>query len=185
MADEALKVSGQASTRADELGRMTREAAEEAKRLALEATSRSEETSAEALRAAQESKQLLREATEAAVKAASDNVIASAKVLQEAIAKAEETTKAARKLRTAMKVFKDVAASAEGGAQPEPEPAEAPVRRFVDAMSRLDVEEAKAKPAMPRDNRPDIHSRLQFLAKMYATDKDQPFSKSDTPREDE
>jgi triphosphoribosyl-dephospho-CoA synthetase len=152
-----------------------------------EATRRAEETSAEALRAAEDSKRVVREATEASVKAARDNVMASSKVLQEAIAKAEETTKSARKAaRTAMRVFEEAAAGSEKVAQETEETEEAPRRQFVDAMSRLDAEETKARP-QPRDSKPDIHSRLQFPAKMYATTRAPftratPSTKSSTPR---
>jgi predicted S18 family serine protease len=114
------------------------------------------------------------------VKAARDNVVSSSKTLEEAITKAEETTRTARKaVRAAMKVFGEVAASSEKMAPPAAEPDDTATRQFADAMSRLETEDSRLKP-QPRDNRPDIHSRLQFLAKMYATDKDQPFSKTDS-----
>jgi len=142
--------------------------------------------SAQAVRTAAESKQIVKEATEASVRAARDTVVAAVKVLNEAIAKAEETTKAARKAaRASVKVFEEALSSAEKTSQEvEEQPLELPSKLFEEAMSRLEPDESKAKP-QPREARRDINSRLQFLAKMYATDKDKPFDKADRLEEEE
>jgi hypothetical protein len=139
------------------------------------------------MRAAEESKRVVREATEASITAARDTVVASARILEEAIKKAEETTRTARKAaRASMRVFEEAAAGAEKFSQEvEEQPSELPSSKlFEEALSRIEPDESRLKPA-PHEAKRDMRARLEFLAKMYASEKDKPFEKSDDSQEDE
>ena len=128
----------------------------------------------------------MKEATEASITAARDTVVASAKILEEAIKKAEETTRTARKAaRASVRVFEEAAAGAEKVSQTVEEPSElSSSKLFEEALSRIEPDESRLKPA-PHEAKRDMRSRLEFLAKMYASEKDKPFEKSDSSQEDD
>ena len=87
---------------------------------------------------------------------------------------------ARRTARASVKVFEDAVASAEEIHERVGETEEPPNKLFQDALSRLDTEDTReSNPPAHRESGKDINARLQFLAKMYATDKDRPFDRAD------
>jgi len=120
----------------------------------------------------EKSTRVVKEASEKSVRIAREAVIASVRAFEGAIDTAEETTKSARRAaKASMRVFEKATGGAEKvSKEVKEEAAEVPLEIFEEVLSKPEIS-AKGK-RKPKESKEEIQTRLDFLTRMYATNKD-------------